>query len=182
MGPPLPLQPHRRAPRYAIPIPIPHDPQQQNDDGSALSHTGGQSQTIARIRRAGKRAQYLRTPPLCCCLTCLPYTGGYRTLGGILVSVVLHSLGPGLTCHPSSTFTNHTRAEFDAGILRLVLALTRQFMFAVPAISVVGIALSYNTSLGRDALPWQILRLLLLGSSLLALWYDRQRNSIVQRQ
>lgn len=64
--------------------------------------------------------------------------------------------------------TNTT--EFDARILQLVLTLTRQFMLVVPVISVVGIALSYNASLGRDALVWQLLRLLLLGSSLLALW------------
>ena len=55
-----------------------------------------------------------------------------------------------------------------------MLALTRQFMVAVPALSVVGILLAAcNAALGRDALAWQLLRLLLLGSSLLALWCVR---------
>ena len=44
-------------------------------------------------------------------------------------------------------------------------------MLVVPCISLVGILLAYaNAALGRDALVWQLLRLLLLGSSLLALW------------
>lgn len=55
-----------------------HPPIHPSFDTHTHAHAGGHAQTIARIRRAGKgqRAQYLRTPPLCCCLTCLPYTGG----------------------------------------------------------------------------------------------------------
>ncbi|TFJ86652.1 hypothetical protein NSK_002306 [Nannochloropsis salina CCMP1776] len=64
---------------------------------------------------------------------------------------------------PSTSFTEHT--------LRLVLTLTRQFIYAAPLLSLLNILLSFTrVPTTPPPLLWHVLRLLLLLSSLLALW------------
>lgn len=72
-------------------------------------------------------------------------------------------------CLPSTPFTEDT--------LNLVLALTRQFIFSTPAISLLAVLLSFtssssssSSSTDRQTPLWHLLRFLLLASSLLALW------------
>ena len=70
-------------------------------------------------------------------------------------------------CLPSTPFTEDT--------LHLVLALTRQFIFSTPALSLLAVLLSLtssssSSSTDKQTLPWHLLRFLLLVSSLLALW------------